>query len=357
MSIIYGEIESLKTLKNELIEKGIDRFDSISEINSFLEKFEDEKLWIIDKKKKEINDFVISTREQIKNKKEELEVLRTELREETNNSVQSIDKKIERIEYNNSNHIFNVLKNYRVRRLKRKINSINEKFNKDIHRTTKRIEVEIVKSQTSIDNIFNNKEIELSKRSKNEIDRLEYIYSTLKELYPRIAGVIGENKVVKEIEKLSDEYILINDFNLEFNKPIYNKQTNDRIYSIQIDHLLISPAGLFIIETKNWSNKSLQNYDLRSPVEQIKRTNYALFIFLNILCDDCNRIGKHHWGESQIPVKNLIVMINNKPKGIFKFVKVLKLSELTQYVERFDKIFSSNDINLLAKILLKYLKI
>ena len=57
--------------------------------------------------------------------------------------------------------------------------------------------------------------------------------------------------MVKEIKKLPDNYVLINDFNLSFPHPIFYKKYNERIYSIQIDHLLVSRAGIFIIETKN----------------------------------------------------------------------------------------------------------
>ena len=36
-------------------------------------------------------------------------------------------------------------------------------------------------------------------------------------------------------------------------KSEIDKTEKDRIFSIQIDHLLLSNSGIFIIETKNWS--------------------------------------------------------------------------------------------------------
>jgi hypothetical protein len=50
---------------------------------------------------------------------------------------------------------------------------------------------------------------------------------------------------------------------------IFFNAMNQRI-SVQIDHLLVSPFGVFLIETKNWSDQSLNNLSLRSPVQQIK---------------------------------------------------------------------------------------
>ena len=40
MAIIYREIESLKTLKKELRKRGINRFNSISEIDSFIKQYD-----------------------------------------------------------------------------------------------------------------------------------------------------------------------------------------------------------------------------------------------------------------------------------------------------------------------------
>lgn len=138
---------------------------------------------------------------------------------------------------------------------------------------------------------------------------------------------------------------MFNDFSVEFDPPIYNKKENDRIYSIQIDHLLVCEAGIFILETKNWSAQSVKSIDLRSPVKQILRSSYALFVLLNSQSGH-NNIGleSHHWGSKQIPVRNLIVMTGAKPKEEFKHVKVLSLKELNGYVTYFDPIFNSAEI-------------
>lgn len=171
-------------------------------------------------------------------------------------------------------------------------------------------------------------------------------------LYTLIAGAIGENLVVKELQKLSDKYVLINDFSIEFNPPIFNRKENDRIYSIQIDHLLITDSGIFILETKNWSKQSINNLDLRSPVTQIMRTSYALFVLLNSE-SEYNEINlnSHHWGNKQIPIRNIIVMINEKPKEKFKYVKVKSLNELNGYITYFDSIFNDAEVKSISDYL------
>ncbi|WP_262696329.1 nuclease-related domain-containing protein [Aureibaculum marinum] len=159
---------------------------------------------------------------------------------------------------------------------------------------------------------------------------------------------MGENLVVKEIMKLSDEYVLINDFNLSFSNPIFYKKYNQRIKSIQIDHLLISKAGIFIIETKNWSKSSINSLSLRSPVEQIERANFALYVYLS----EHITLNEHHWGEQQIPIRNLIVMINNKPKANFKYVKIKLLKVMNDYIKYFEPVLTENQLNIVVNELI-----
>lgn len=190
-------------------------------------------------------------------------------------------------------------------------------------------------SQTSLSEI---------ERKKSVIDR----YSSL------IYGALGEQKVVKTLEALSDEYSLINDFAVSFSSAIYNRQEDDYIKSIQIDHLLIAPSGIFLIETKNWNEKSLENLSLRSPVQQIKRTSFVLFKLLNNEISNSHlRLDKHHWGDKKISIKNLIVFTNAKPKEEFQYVKILTLNELLGYINYFKPIFSSTETQRIAEFLLK----
>lgn len=183
------------------------------------------------------------------------------------------------------------------------------------------------------------------------MERLSKTRDLVTEINPLIAGAIGESKVQKEIEKLPDNYILINDLSLKFDTPIYNRKTKDKIFSIQVDHLLVSNAGLFILETKNWSKQSVENLDFRSPVKQIQRTSYALFVVLNGTDNAELGLNQHHWGKKQVPIRNVIVMINEKPDESFKFVKVKGLWELNRYITYFDPIFDDAEVERIADYL------
>lgn len=190
--------------------------------------------------------------------------------------------------------------------------------------------------------------IESGRLALNEMDHKKRV---IDEINSFIYGAIGEQKVVEQLKQLPDEYILINDFSYSFAKAIYNGQEKSYIKTIQIDHLLISPSGIFLIETKNWSKESLKNLDLFSPVSQIKRTNFALF---KILSDSTNSIlSQHHWGDRKIPIRNLIVLINHKPTEEFQYVKILTLAELLGYIKFFRPNLSNQEVQEIANYLIK----
>ncbi len=285
MAVVVGQIQPLKLIRETLDEKDISRFNSISDINLFLKNFETEKKEIPDKE-----------------------------REGLNKEIKNLEKLIKAYKFKQQQNF--IYKFYYG--IKTRVSTSQKK---------------------SIDRNFENI---LSKRCSESLDRIGFLKKTIDELYPLISGALGENTVVNELKKLPDSYYLINDFRAEFNPPVYNKNEDDRIYSIQIDHLLISQSGIFVIETKNWNSDSIQRLDFRSPVDQIKRTGFALFVSINSQAN--LEIINHHWGDKKIPVRNIIVMTNSMPKEEFKSAKVLSITNLNSYVEYFDPIFSETEV-------------
>lgn len=130
--------------------------------------------------------------------------------------------------------------------------------------------------------------------------------------------------------------------------------TRKRLYQINSNRpFAYYTFGHLLIETKNWSEKSSGNLDLRSPVQQVKRTNFALF---KILTEDIVggrvKLKQHHWGDRKIPIRNLIVFINSKPKEEFQYVKILTVNELLSYIKYFEPMFTGEETQAIASYLL-----
>lgn len=346
MATIEGQIETLKSIKRILHENGISRFGSVSDLNNFLRSFESEKIKI---RSEEEDRF-----------QQELDQIQLSLEKSRNEHLDFCEKESKRLNCEIAT-LKNRAESLRARFLgsllskavyflplfyiDSKLSKLENNRSSIFQKRTKNSEEEVRKLSSKFDTRKANRVQLISESTLPKVQELERTKVVIEGLQTLIAGAIGEDLVVKEIRKLPDDFTLFNDFYIEFSPPIYNKKEDDRIYSIQIDHLLVSNSGIFIIETKNWSKKSLENLDLRSPVKQIMRSSYALFVLLNSNKKDLKiPLSKHHWGSKQIPIRNLIVMIHGKPKEAFQYVKVKTIKELNGYISHFEKIFNDDEV-------------
>ena len=193
----------------------------------------------------------------------------------------------------------------------------------------------------------------LDQSSTSQLQMLRKKKAVIDEINNSIYGAIGEQKVVNMLENLSDDYILINDFIYSFQPPLYQREENNHIKSVQIDHILVSLSGIFIIETKNWSEMSIVNPNLYSPVQQVKRANFALYKILTGGNRSSINLKKSHWGSRKIPIRNIIVFVNKRPIEEFQYVKMLSLTELQPYIKYFSSCFTLNETQIIADFLLR----
>lgn len=351
----YNAIGSLTTLKLLLEENNIRDFKSLKEVMNFQSAYPTIRQKIVADHEKLIENEREVLHVELKQLDTTIEIQKQEAEQKLINEIDCLKKQLKSLADDQSTTLYQKLKMPIVQFVsKRKISHKERDFEirvkesiidliEEQHIKKKRYEFISTQFEKAVEQSAGTDLLDIEKK-KTLIDKSNnYIY-----------GALGEQKVVKTLEALSDDYFLINDFDITFSTAFYNRQQNDYIKSIQIDHLLVAPSGIFLIETKNWSEKSLKDLSLRSPVQQIRRTSFALFKLLNNEIADYHfRLANHHWGERKISIKNLVVLTNIKPKEEFQYVKVLTLNELINYVNYFKPIFSSAETKCIADFLLK----
>lgn len=343
--IIEGQLETLKNLRKSLSDKGITRFSSIADINGFIQGYENE-VKITERLTRELfEDEYQKINKDVDQLQLQLDEQKKSFKKKLEEEIQSLEDEIKLLQVKSGNSFFkNLFNGPNKSRLIRKKKNLENNSNEIIKSKTSQLNKELIVKKNKLDELNFDKEKIIQDRCSKSVKELSRIKDVVDGLYPVIAGAIGEKAVLNALSELSDEFYLINDFSMKFDPPIYNKKENDRIFSVQIDHLLISNSGLFVIETKNWSEKSVNTIDLRSPVQQILRTSYALFVLLNGKTG-FGRFGldHHHWGSKKIPIRNTIVMTNAKPTQEFNFVKIVSVNKLVGYVQYFDDVLSKSE--------------
>jgi hypothetical protein len=355
MSKTYNTIGSLTTLKSHLEENNIYDFKSLKEVIDFQSSYAISRQQlishhknIIEEEKKMLNvelkslDIAIETQRQqtVQTLTDEIDKLKQQLNISISNTPTNLFQKIA-----------NDLRHWND---KRKIKQKEKELDSNVRMTISDLIDKYKGKSNRYQFITSNVEEAVKHSVHYALSELERKKAIIDNLNSFIYGALGEQKVVMALENLSDEYFLINDFSVSFSSAIYNRQQNDYIKSVQIDHILVAPSGIFLIETKNWSEKSLENLSLLSPVKQIRRTSFVLFKLLNNEMSNYNlRLDRHHWGDKKISIKNLIVMTNTKPQEEFQFVKVLTLNELLGYIYYFKPTFSIKETQTIADFILR----
>lgn len=358
MCKVYNSVGSLTKIKLHLHQQCITDFNSLNELISFQRNYTTNRKQIISN-----HEYLI---EQEKKALEfEISHLDTSINTERTHFEGELGKEIEKLkqELNNlslsvpTNFIQRLKKIFPVWYYKRKIRQKEFNFDTQIAHSIRKLTVQRKEKNNRYQFIVSHFADAVNESCLITLKEFERKKIAIDKVNTSILGALGEHKVVKELENLSDEYFLLNDFSLSFPTAIYNRKENDYIKSIQIDHILVSPSGIFLIETKNWSEKSLNNLSLRSPVQQIKRTSFVLFKMLTeSIADYRLSLNQHHWGNKKIPIRNLIVLTNTKPNEEFQFVKILTCTELLGYIKWFKPVFSNSETERIANYLLNLSK-
>lgn len=327
MCKIYNTIGSLTSLKSELEKSHINDFKSLKEVLDFRNSYSTSRKQLIDHHEMLIDQEKNSLTKELELLEKTIENNKQHAAQRLTDEIDALKQQLGLLKLNIPTNFFGkLLCNLKVWRFNAKINHKENNFDNEV-----KASISNLVSQSQIKNnryqfVSTQYKEAIQQSVQHDLTNLDRKKKKLDELNSFIIGALGEQRVARTLEGLSDDYFLINDFHVTLTPPIYHRKENYTISSVQIDHILIAPSGIFLIETKNWSENSMENLSLRSPVQQVKRASFVLYKLLNNEMSNFRlRLERHHWGDKKIPIKNLIVMINSKPLEAFQYVKVLTL--------------------------------
>jgi len=137
---------------------------------------------------------------------------------------------------------------------------------------------------------------------------------------PELAGAQAEHAVIDQLRHLPHDCIVFNDVRLRATR--YIRFNGVALQSAQIDHLVLSPAGIFVIETKEWSKSFVESGDYHDPFDQVARAAYLCYV-------TAKQFGK-------VQVRSIISCAGHLPaKPPDAKVKVLRIDELAGYISWF----------------------
>ena len=153
-------------------------------------------------------------------------------------------------------------------------------------------------------------------------------------------GFEGEKQVTKVLSSLSDDYFLINDVQL-----VAGKRSN-------IDHIVLGPTGIFVLETKNHSGKIICYEDSWTAIGQNPFTQArvnASRVYKVIKASGIFE-SKLLWIQAVAVFANKKVELDRRKAP--SNVEVLKIDELTNYITQETRHLSAQEIESMSKEIL-----
>lgn len=176
---------------------------------------------------------------------------------------------------------------------------------------------------------------------KPELILLIIMCIMLKRLYPKIRGFFGEFWIKLELKKLPKEYVVLNDILIKVEGKTH-----------QIDHIIVSRYGIFVIETKNYYGLIKGNeydekwtqylgkrkYKFLNPIRQnyghIKALKELLKIdmnsFISIICFS-------NQAELDVKTATKVTQLDFLIEEIYPYNKKLVKEDLNKIVETIEK--------------------
>jgi hypothetical protein len=351
MARVYNDVGSLTAVLNEIRRNDIDDFSSIEQIISFQSRIDQRRGRIIEKVKDKLLEEKENLPGQIFRSCQNLEKVRQDMIAGLLYEEKDLEQRYLSLLGQGASFFGKVRNWFKGQVLRKRIQNFKDQYDSRLAEGVGVYEEDLSGKEARFFQLTNEFELAIENSARPELYELNRRKAVLEGLKSQIFGAIGELKVEQVLKNIPGTTVLINDFKVSFNKPLYFKQEDKYISTVQMDHLLITQAGIFIIETKNWSEQSVNSRDMFSPVNQVRRAGYALYVMLS---DPEIVLGKRHlWGKQKIPVRNLIVFTGYKPAGEFQYVKILSLNQLEGYIKYFKPVYSPQDTEAIADFFLR----
>lgn len=208
---------------------------------------------------------------------------------------------------------------------------------------TQPVRHELTQAQATLDYYKYNAQDIVQEKIALATSRQRTFLSTLKSCGNLLAGAVGEQRAVDELSKLPESYTVINNYKVVLDPPAYLPRTQERVFSAQIDHLVVGPTGVFVLETKYWSKNSINNDTFFNPFDQVKRANFALYCLLNPK-QEKGFFAFFKTPPKKVPVKSILLMSGETLSQSDQYVKSCSIGSVNRYITSCQMSLSQEDV-------------
>ncbi len=182
------------------------------------------------------------------------------------------------------------------------------------------------------------------------IGRINHLKDVMEK--PMYAGAQGEIKVLNKLSKLNDNYRVLCGLDIELDDYISYEGKKD-LKSAQMDFVVVSHKGIFLIEVKNWGNRYASKNTGFSPHEQLDRAGKVLYVFLK------SRLGngipllkkKIEFNGKRLTKVLIPIQGNISYDSNYKYVLVSSISEINNFIQDREDVYDQKEVKKITETL------
>ena len=158
---------------------------------------------------------------------------------------------------------------------------------------------------------------------------LGFIFVTsiiMKSIFPQLKGYVGEQRIRKLLDSLGEEYTVFND--------LYVPKKNGEM--TQVDHVLLSPYGVFVIETKNYTGWIFGQEQQKNWTQTIY--NKKSRFYNPVMQNNTHVKALQHYIHIDVPMHSIVVFSNAvtfKFKEPFQQAHVIQNKQLKRTIKQY----------------------
>lgn len=159
---------------------------------------------------------------------------------------------------------------------------------------------------------------------------LGFIFVTsiiLNSVFPQLKGYVGEQRIRKLLDGLGEEYTVFND--------VYVPKKSGEL--TQVDHVLLSPYGIFVIETKNYTGWIFGQEQQKNWTQTIY--NKKSRFYNPVMQNNTHLKALQHHLNMDVPMHSIVVFSNAatfKFKEPFRQAHVIQNKQLKRTIQQYN---------------------
>ncbi len=330
------------------------QISSLADIAEFEKHYQENYDALKEKAKVDLANSIVSLESQIAEQTQTYTQHIADKKIELSEELERLKKELPELQKKQENFFKDLIQKVRYYFASTRKTYLDDNISNEAKRIFRQTELTIADLGRELEDKKNNTESWVEKMTLEYTAQLQWVQKTIQQNTLLLRDAESEEKAIQVLSILPDDVVVINDYSRKFFKPLHNKEANEWVSSMCIDHIVIGPTGLYVIETKYWDGDHMGEADVTASVQQIVDATFVMKTVLNQVAYQGDlppfRINGVPVPITPNPMVLLVENTNSMPAS--RGVQIVSLGTIVEQIKNNPVVYAADAIACLETFLL-----